>query len=402
MDPDIDKYTQHKLEKCLKNKFSYIVPLTTVGDGNCLVHSISMQKNGIDDINYMERQKLHEYFLQCSPEFKERWKYQETIWHEEDGFALNDAEWTQEWETMVYLASAEVSTSPNKLPLRSLEMIHIFALANMNKRPIIVIAKKRHHTNTKQRYAGVYLPILHEPNECNREPMIIAYNEGHFNAMSATVSNKEDMIWPLTGNLLALPYSDCSKGGMTSTQKADLLQKYLNTEVKKTRKNKTVLCVRYGLLIPEVDSHETTAQISDCGGTNVDSVQQETSASVSSIGKARTNNKKNASGDSLFCCQKCGITFSTKGNFVSHNRLKHDPNAKNVKCKMCNQVYTLKKKPNCSLPQASFRWFRSNQEQRRNKKKNSTVDRRFEILFVFHLEICKTFRSLSVFPISKR
>lgn len=124
---DMDHYAYDGLKKCLSIGQSYrpLIPLKTKGDGNCLVHATCMEEYGRDDVGYLKRQELHEFFLQGSPKFKELWKSQEKVWADEWNFTYSESEWNSEWQLMVNLASSEISQSPSALPLRTLETIHV-------------------------------------------------------------------------------------------------------------------------------------------------------------------------------------------------------------------------------------------------------------------------------------
>jgi hypothetical protein len=76
--------------------------------------------------------------------------------------------------------------SPNQqanLPNNSLvylEDIHIFALANLLQRPIIVLAQEFYKNIEPIRLRGIYLPLLTAPKHCVKDPILIAYNHNHF------------------------------------------------------------------------------------------------------------------------------------------------------------------------------------------------------------------------------
>ena len=61
-----------------------------------------------------------------------------------------------------------------------LEDIHIFALANLLKRTIIVVALDKIKDLQPNNIRGIYLPILNKPNECVKEPILIAFHNFHF------------------------------------------------------------------------------------------------------------------------------------------------------------------------------------------------------------------------------
>lgn len=255
----MDTYAYDGLKNCLHSEYRPLVPLKTKDDGNCLVHAVCMEEYGRDDVNYSKRKELHEFFLRGSQEFKNHWITQENIWAEESGFNFAESQIDPEWQTEVDLASAEIREDPAQLPLRSLETIHVFALANMLKRTIIVIADKWHYLNgeiySPERFGGIYLPILNDPENCNKQPILIGYSHNHFNAM-ITSTGQGDMLFPLidrNDDLLPLPYC----GHMKKKVKIQLLKKYLNLRTVKKPRKKLDLCVEYGELLPDVNSENT-------------------------------------------------------------------------------------------------------------------------------------------------
>lgn len=48
--------------------------------------------------------------------------------------------WEDEWEYLIEMTSPETSGARNRLPYNALEEIHIFVLANILRRPIVVLA----------------------------------------------------------------------------------------------------------------------------------------------------------------------------------------------------------------------------------------------------------------------
>lgn len=92
---------------------------------------------------------------------------------------LTDEQWLQEWSELVSMAAT---------PKQSLDAFHTFVLANMIRRPIVVVAVsvfRDYHGNALQNTSiqGVYLPLLWDNADCNKNPICIAYTRGHYTAM---------------------------------------------------------------------------------------------------------------------------------------------------------------------------------------------------------------------------
>lgn len=70
----------------------------------------------------------------------------------------------------------------------SLEEIHVFVLAHVLRRPIIVVCKSvligsRGEALAPIPFGGVYLPLELSPNECRRSPILLTYEAAHFCAL---------------------------------------------------------------------------------------------------------------------------------------------------------------------------------------------------------------------------
>jgi len=70
----------------------------------------------------------------------------------------------------------------------SLEEVHVFVLAHVLRRPIIVIAKSV-LTNVDGEalapipFGGIYLPLQCAPSDCHRSPLLLTYDAAHFSAL---------------------------------------------------------------------------------------------------------------------------------------------------------------------------------------------------------------------------
>lgn len=61
-----------------------------------------------------------------------------------------------------------------------LEDIHVFALANLLSRPIIVLGDPFYKDIEENSMAGIYLPLLINPKSCVKSPVVLAYHNHHF------------------------------------------------------------------------------------------------------------------------------------------------------------------------------------------------------------------------------
>lgn len=70
----------------------------------------------------------------------------------------------------------------------SLEEFHVFVLAQIIQRPIIIVADKYLHDANGEPLApipfgGIYLPVECDLNKCHKYPLVLAYDAAHFSAL---------------------------------------------------------------------------------------------------------------------------------------------------------------------------------------------------------------------------
>ncbi|KAK2511177.1 Zranb1 [Columba guinea] len=180
--------------------------------GDCLLDSVLQATWGIYDKDSVLRKALHDSLHDCSHWFYTRWKEWESWYSQSFGlhFSLREEQWQEDWAFILSLASQ---------PGASLEQTHIFVLAHILRRPIIVYGVKYYksfrgetlgytrfqdtrfqefsQTNIyASRFArrihpyietptGVYLPLLWEQSFCWKSPIALGYTRGHFSALVA-------------------------------------------------------------------------------------------------------------------------------------------------------------------------------------------------------------------------
>ncbi|NXD14125.1 TNAP3 protein, partial [Nothocercus nigrocapillus] len=178
---------QRKLNWCMEVR--KLVPLKTNGDGNCLMHAASQYMWGIEDIDLVLRKALFSTLREIDTQnFKLRWqrealKSQDFV---ETGLHYDTRNWEEEWEYLIEMTSPETSGALNRLPYNALEEIHIFVLANILRRPIIVLADKvvrsleSGSSFAPLNIGGIYLPLLWPAEECYRYPIVLGYDNMHF------------------------------------------------------------------------------------------------------------------------------------------------------------------------------------------------------------------------------
>ena len=140
-----------------------------------------------------------------------RWRYQTQLRNNEaGGLTFSEEEWSFEWSEVVRIATNRPRTdaaiqqqrkSSLRLSYEYLEEIHIFALAHVTQRPIIVIADTTLKAVSGEDLApiyfgGVYLPLEMNPTACHKSPVVLAYDAAHFSALVAKEEKSKPNIGP--------------------------------------------------------------------------------------------------------------------------------------------------------------------------------------------------------------
>ena len=132
---------------------------------------------------------------------RRRWKYQTQLRNmEAGGLTFSPEEWDFEWSDVIRIATNRPRQQPTTASLHrysslriryeSLEEIHIFALAHVLRRPVIVISDKVLKDMTGEDLApiyfgGIYLPLDINPTACYKSPVVLAYDASHFSPLVA-------------------------------------------------------------------------------------------------------------------------------------------------------------------------------------------------------------------------
>lgn len=205
-------------------ELSHLLPLKTSGDGNCLLHSVSLSMWGIHDRNLELRKMLH-MTINGQPGLTEarsidpsdgrssfyldQWSRDRRIaessfhnrnlfykhWIQFNSANLSSKELDRKWKEMSSLSS----TYPIRHNLQgaiyeSLEQYHIFVLAHILRRPIIVFGDRMMRDETgktiyemtvEDRMDGIYLPLLWPSDLCSKDPVLLSFSDMHFSSVVA-------------------------------------------------------------------------------------------------------------------------------------------------------------------------------------------------------------------------
>ncbi|KAM4600662.1 OTU domain-containing protein 7B [Polymixia lowei] len=196
-----------------------LLPLATSGDGNCLLHAASLGMWGFHDRDLMLRKSLYALMDhgQEREALRRRWRWQQTQQNKESGLVYTEEEWQKEWNELLKLASSEPrihystngsngAESSEEPVYESLEEFHVFVLAHVLRRPIVVVADTMLRDSGGEAFApipfgGIYLPLEVPAAKCHRSPLVLAYDQAHFSAlvsMEQKDGSKEQVVIPLT------------------------------------------------------------------------------------------------------------------------------------------------------------------------------------------------------------
>lgn len=226
-----------------------LYPMITSGDGNCLLHAASLAMWGLHDRYLILRKALNSTLKQIkednsSPLWR-RWKWEQMCQNRKYGLIYNNDEWAKEWQSLLKLSSYQprmanqqtTSTSSNKHSegkyqnstldnqshqssssisssslkstymqgnnqdsgtcyFESLEEFHVFLLADILQRPIIIVSDTMLHDLNGDPlspipFGGIYLPFECELSKCHRYPLVLAYDSAHFSALVLMDEDKD-------------------------------------------------------------------------------------------------------------------------------------------------------------------------------------------------------------------
>jgi len=202
-----DKHAQEALEKNFKcinwqSECSYLVPLYTTNDCNCLLHAASLAMWGVEDKEFTLKNALYDSMTAALPILQDRCRQLVSAELRDVGVDLSDYDWAGEWQMIVNQASLNISGNH-----QSLEKSHVFVLANVLQRPIIVYGlpkiKSFYTRGTMRNVAlqGIYLPLLWGSQSCHKAPLCLGYSLGHFTALVPVSTSTKQSIVPIVDNV---------------------------------------------------------------------------------------------------------------------------------------------------------------------------------------------------------
>ncbi|XP_078600682.1 OTU domain-containing protein 7B-like [Branchiostoma floridae x Branchiostoma japonicum] len=344
-----------------------LLPLQTSGDGNCLLHAASLGMWGFHDRLLTLRKALYNTLSSSGARgaLKRRWRFHQTEENKEAGLVYSEEEWEREWQDLLKLASAEprhrpgsmggggggsstnshletVSEDDAGLCYESLESFHVFVLALVLRRPVIIVADTVLRDSNGEALApipfgGIYLPLECKPDECHRSPLVLTYDQAHFSALVAMEQSEVDeqhrliTVVPITDhNHKLLPVHFVSDPGLSwiwekdpqgpekvaklklnEDQKLKLLEQYLNV-VKVPLKGKTIPAD----VLNSVESASQTSEDARSSSGSFDSGSEPDSTNSNHSGKG---GKTKAAKQLSSVATRIGSFGKTMGNKLKKN-----------------------------------------------------------------------------------
>ncbi|XP_076466520.1 uncharacterized protein LOC143297876 [Babylonia areolata] len=173
-----------------------MVPLSVPKDGNCLLHSVATAIWGVTDRGLMVRRLLGVVLgIDIEHRFMSRWRHyqQEHLRRLVDRPVTSDPESLQqfqrEWTELTRCLDPDQGSS-RATPHRFLEAIHVYTLANILRRPIVVVTDPTLRTFSGMSLqdndmGGIYLPLEWPWEDTWQTPVILAYTHCHFSPLVA-------------------------------------------------------------------------------------------------------------------------------------------------------------------------------------------------------------------------
>ncbi|XP_078481111.1 deubiquitinating protein VCPIP1-like [Ciona intestinalis] len=156
--------------KTAHNNEERLIPIHADGDGHCLVHALSRALIGRELFWHGLRINLQNHLKEKLEQYKIMFKefHDDTEW---DGI-IEEAD--------PYCTAGGVAAG--------LGNIHIFALSNILKRPIMLLDSMKNLQNAGD-YTGLFVPVMVEPDDClSKSPICIAWSGGGHNHFVALVA----------------------------------------------------------------------------------------------------------------------------------------------------------------------------------------------------------------------
>ncbi|KAK7108183.1 uncharacterized protein [Littorina saxatilis] len=232
-----------------------VVPINVPKDGNCLLHAVGIAVWGILDSTLMLRRLLGlALSVDKGRRFFSRWMYHRQMQMSQVSGRLLESgteALKKEWSEISNCLDPDHSSSA-AVPHRFLESIHVYTLANILRRPIIIMTDPTMRAFSgfalqDNDMGGIYLPLEWNWKDTHRTPLLLGYSCNHFspllfadhpNQAMAGATQKKDLAPLVNANLEQLPVRFLLQG--EEPEVGELLRKYLRIKETVTTLNGTV------------------------------------------------------------------------------------------------------------------------------------------------------------------
>ncbi|XP_033878495.3 tumor necrosis factor alpha-induced protein 3-like isoform X1 [Acipenser ruthenus] len=316
-----------------------LFPLKNPGKNNSLLDAVSLYMWGVCDADSVLHAALYRTLAESSAAElrlaapRRAARYTSAHLPPDSGFCA------EEWQNIVKTADPKAKAETSLINFY--QDIYLHVLANIIRRPIIVIAGSSKESSSVSsdavpNPAGVYLPLLWESDECCRFPVVLGYSSHHFTPL-VNVSNPGaemdalPLVMPTAHGMVALPAPFLPDSEQRTKQQ--FLNKYLNITAVYLEGNvtETVFAARLqGNNLPEDLSlvqdyfklvHHTCRQVElTMESERAQDVSRKQENHFSPSGLSITADNCLTSGCIYFCskftqpfCHKCFKDFQSKG-----------------------------------------------------------------------------------------
>ncbi|MGH0177858.1 UNVERIFIED_CONTAM: hypothetical protein FKN15_076204 [Acipenser sinensis] len=211
-----------------------LFPLKNPGKNNSLLDAVSLYMWGVCDADSVLHVALYRTLAESSEAElrlaapRRAARYRAAHLPPDSGFCA------EEWQNIVKMANPKAKAEMSLIHFY--QDIYLHVLANIIRRPIIVIAGSSKESSSVSsdavpNPAGVYLPLLWESDECCHFPVVLGYSSHHFTPLVNVHNPGAEMdalplVMPTAYGMVALPAPFLPDSEQRTKQQ--FLNKYLN------------------------------------------------------------------------------------------------------------------------------------------------------------------------------
>ncbi|XP_078619098.1 tumor necrosis factor alpha-induced protein 3-like [Branchiostoma floridae x Branchiostoma japonicum] len=235
----LDRTTQQHLERRgILNwhpHFGRLVVMKMSGNRNCLLHAISTYMWGVQDSNQTLWKLLCRALTEPTTSRPLRKRFMEHLRAMGNARCQSSQEDMQrKWDAVVSIASSAPSQqADNDLLLRAIEIyMYIFTMAQILRRPIIMLAEDAPLSDGGPSLGGIYLPLQRPAEECVKNPIMLAYHSGQFFPLLSTLAPQQATFSvPIDAVPIIMQNGESLAVHLLLPEEASHVQEYLNHHI---------------------------------------------------------------------------------------------------------------------------------------------------------------------------